>query len=124
MKCRKHNLDAFAVCAYCGRATCSQCVSAMEMARVTCSSECAAALQRAETSLQLILERGQQTLKATAFYCYLCAVLSAAAAVLAWFMLPVPFLVFFAAGCGVVLLISGIGYSRAARKANQWNSTI
>jgi len=42
--------------------------------------------------------------------------LSAAAAVLASFMLPIPFLIFFAGACAVALIASGIWYSRAARK--------
>jgi hypothetical protein len=36
--------------------------------------------------------------------------------VVAWFILPSPFLILFTAGCSVVLLLSGIWYGRTARK--------
>jgi len=68
--------------------------------------------------MQLVLQRSAQSARASAFYCYVTAGLSAAAAVVAWFMLPSPFLILFTAGCALVLLISGIWHGRAARKQN------
>jgi len=60
----------------------------------------------------------RQSARASAFYCYVTAGLSAAAAVVAWFILPSPFLILFTAGCALVLLISGLWYGRAAQKQN------
>jgi hypothetical protein len=82
---------------------------------MVCSTECAAALERADTALQLLLQQGVQSAKASAFYCYLCSGLSAAAAVAAWFMLPSPFLIYFTGGCAVVLLAAGWWYGQTAR---------
>jgi hypothetical protein len=71
---------------------------------------------RDDRAIQLILQKSEQTLKASAFYCYLCGGLSAVAAVVAWYMLPSPFLILFAFGSSVVLIASGFWYSRIARK--------
>lgn len=117
MKCLKHpSADAVAVCAYCGRAMCPSCIKSPNAARVACSDACAEALSRAEQALETILHQSMRNAQASAFYCYLCAALSAGAAVVAWFILPSPFLIMFTAGCAVVLLVSGIWYGRAARK--------
>ena len=119
MKCFKHDsIDAIAVCTCCGRALCRECVQAPLAARIVCSEGCAAALARDEKALQLLLQKSAQSTKASAFYCYLCAALSAGAAVAAWFMLPSPFLIYFTAACAVVLTLSGFWYQRAARKQN------
>jgi len=90
---------------------------------MACSNECAAALARNDEALrqlsttsQQLLQQSRQSARASAFYCYLCAALSAGAAVVAWFMLPSPFLILFTAGCSIVLIISGLWYSRVARK--------
>jgi len=80
-----------------------------------CSKECAAALARNDRVLQSLLQRSAQSARASALYCYVSAGLSAAAAVVAWFMLPSPFLIFFAGGCAVVLLASGVYHSRGAK---------
>jgi hypothetical protein len=69
-----------------------------------------------EKALEAILQHSVRSAKASAFYCYLCATLSVAATVLAWIMLPSPFLIVFTGGCAVVLFLSGIWYGRAARK--------
>ena len=116
MKCLKHQSEAVAVCAYCGRALCLDCVPAPTAPRLACSSECAAALERNEQVLHLLLEKSAQSAKASAFYCYLCGGLSAAAAVAAWFMLPSPFLIYFTGACSVALILSGVWYGRGAKK--------
>src|SRR5438093_12584554 len=117
MKCFKHNTsDAVAVCAYCGRAICPDCVPSPTAARIVCSNDCATALARESKAVQLLLDKSVQSARASAFYCYLTATLSAGAAVAAWFMLPSPFLIYFTAACAVVLFIAGIWYGRAARK--------
>ena len=117
MKCFKHNsTDAVAVCAYCGRAICTNCLPKTAASRIACSSDCATALRRDAEAIQLLLDKAAQSARASAFYCYLCAALSAGAAVAAWFMLPSPFLIYFTAACAAVLFIAGIWYGRAARK--------
>jgi hypothetical protein len=117
MKCFQHGpVDAVAVCAYCGRALCRDCIVSPMASRIACSSACASALVRAENSVEQLLNKTTQSLRASAFYCYVCAALSAAAAMGAWFMLPSPFLICFTAACAIVLLLSGIWYTRAARR--------
>lgn len=116
MKCFKHDTEAVGVCAYCGRGVCKGCVTLPYAPRIVCSIECTTALARDDRAMQLILQKSVQTLKASAFYCYLCGGLSAAAAVVAWYMLPLPFLILFAAGSAVVLIASGLWYSRIAKK--------
>jgi hypothetical protein len=63
----------------------------------------------------LLLNQSTQNTRASAFYCYLCGGLSLAAAVVAWFMLPSPFLILFTLGCGLVLVICGAWYGKASR---------
>lgn len=117
MKCFAHkSLDVVGVCAYCGRALCTECVNAGNKARLSCSKPCSDSLEHAEKILETLLHQNLRTARASAFYCYLCAALSAVAAIVAWFILPSPFLILFTGGCAVVLLISGIWYGLAARK--------
>lgn len=117
MKCFKHRtVEAVAVCVYCGRALCGDCVPAGDSKRVTCSEACAQALTRNDRALQSLLDKSAQTAKASALYCYLTAALSAGAAVAAWFMLPSPFLIYFTAACAVALAAAGFWYQRVARK--------
>jgi len=103
------------VCSYCGRAVCKDCVALPNAPRIVCSTDCSEALARDDRAIQLILRKSVQSLKSSAVYCYLSGGLSAVAAVLAWFMLPIPFLIFFAGACAVALIVSGIWYGRAAR---------
>jgi hypothetical protein len=117
MKCLKHNpVDAVAVCVYCGRALCPDCIHNPTASQVVCSNSCVEALSRGERALEMILQQSQRSAQASAFYCYVCAALSAAAAVIAWFMLPSPFLILFTGGCAVVLLLSGIWYGRVGAR--------
>ena len=116
MKCTKHSAEAVAVCAFCGRALCSDCIQSPTAPRMVCSNDCATALTRADQAMQMILQRSAQSAQASAFYCYVSGGLSAAAAVVAWFMLPSPFLILFTGACAVVLLLSGIWYSRIGKK--------
>jgi hypothetical protein len=64
----------------------------------------------------MILHRSAQSARDSAFYCYVSGGLSAAAAVVAWFMLPSPFLILFTGACAVVLTASGIWYGRGAKR--------
>ena len=116
MKCAAHQAEAIGVCVYCGRALCAECVKTSATQRLVCSDNCAAALARNDQALELILQKSLQSARASAFYSYLCGGLSAAGAVGAHFYLPVPFLVWFTAGCSVVFIASGIWYGRIARK--------
>ena len=118
MKCAAHQAEAIGVCVYCGRALCAECVKTSATQRLVCSANCAAALARNDQALELILQKSLQSARASAFYSYLCGGLSVAGAVGAHFYLPVPFLVWFTAGCGLVFIASGIGYGRIARKNN------
>src|SRR5689334_12509239 len=116
MKCSPHNLEAIAICVYCGRALCAQCVPASGIVRLTCSDGCAAGLARGERAIAMLLRQSLRNTQASAIYCYLCGGLSLVAAVVAWFMLPSPFLIIFTAGCGIVLVVCGIWYRRASRQ--------
>jgi len=119
MKCFKHNAnDAVAICAYCGRALCLDCIPSSSTTRMFCSDGCSAALALNESTMQLLLHKSEQSARASAFYCYLCGGLSTGAAVAAWFMLPSPFLIYFTGGCAVVLILSGVWYQRGAKKQN------
>jgi hypothetical protein len=116
MKCSKHQAEAVAVCAYCGRALCADCLPSPAASRMVCSDHCSAALAREDRAMESILQKSLQSARASAFYAYLCGGLSAAGAVGAWFYLPVPFLIWFTAGCSIVFITSGIWYGRIARK--------
>jgi hypothetical protein len=116
MKCLPHQAEAVAVCAYCGRALCSDCAKPSVSKRMVCSDHCADALMRADRAMQLILQKSEQSARASAFYSYLCGGLSAAAAIGAGFYLPVPFLIWFTAGCSAVFIASGVWYGRIAKK--------
>lgn len=118
MKCPAHQSEATGVCIYCGRAMCAECGKFPVGQRFVCSAQCADALARADQAAELLLRKSRQSAQASAFYSYLCGGLSAAGAVGAWYYLPVPFLVLFTAGCSFVFVLSGIWYSRIARKQN------
>jgi predicted nucleic acid-binding Zn ribbon protein len=116
MKCTAHHSEAVAICAYCGRAVCADCVKPSPTNRAVCSENCSAALERGDKAMEMILQKSFQTARASAFYSYLCGGLSAAGAVAAHFYLPVTFLVWFTAGCSVVFIASGIWYGRIAKQ--------
>ena len=118
MKCPTHQSEATGICVYCGRAMCAECARPAASPRFICSEACAAALARADQAMDLLLQKSLQSARSSAFYSYLCGGLSAAGAVGAWFYLPVPFLVWFTAGCSVVFIASGIWYGRIAKKQN------
>lgn len=116
MKCAPHGREAHGVCMHCGRAVCPECAPAGAGARLACSAACARALEQASLAMGLLVEKSLATARASAFYSYLCGGLSLAGAVGAWFYLPVPFLIWFTAGCGAVFLASGVWYTRIARR--------
>ena len=118
MKCTAHQAEAVAVCAYCGRALCADCVKPSASQRMVCSAHCDDALTRADTAMELILQKSLQSARASAFYSYLCSGLSAAGAGGAWFYLPSPFLIWFCAGCSGVFIAAGVWFGRIARKQN------
>jgi hypothetical protein len=66
--------------------------------------------------MQLLLQKNLQNSRASAFYSFLCGGLSAAGAVGAAYYLPVPFLIWFCAGCSVVFTASGAWYAIIAKK--------
>jgi hypothetical protein len=116
MKCPTHQSEATGVCVYCGQAMCPECRKFSAAQRFVCSEQCSAALARADQAVDLLLQKSAQTARASAFYSYLCGALSAAGAIGAWFYLPVPFLIWFTAGCSVVFILSGVWYSVIARR--------
>jgi len=116
VKCSTHQSEATGICAYCGRALCPDCQHPSKSHRLVCSEACDAALLRGDRAIEMVLQKSVQSARASAFYSYLCGGLSAAGAVGAWFWLPVPFLVWFTAGCSFVFLASGWWYGRIARK--------
>lgn len=67
--------------------------------------------------LRMLLEKSNQSARASAFYCYLTAGLSAIAAGAAWFWLPSPFLICFTGACSLVLLVAGLWFGRVATKS-------
>ena len=117
MKCFNHaESDAVAICSYCGKGLCADCACSPEKRRVTCSTRCTEAISRADRAMQTLFQQGRRNAQASAIYCFLGTALSAAGALVAWYMLPSPFLILFAAGCALVLLFSGIWYARAVGK--------
>lgn len=116
MKCAAHHAEAVAVCAWCGRALCAECVKPAARNRLACSDECVAALAGNDRAMELLLQKSLQHARAGAVYSYLCGALSAAGAIGAKFYLPEPFLIWFCAGCSAVFIASGIWYGRIARK--------
>ena len=117
MRCLKHSQEAVAVCAYCGRALCVDCVPDADTRRMTCSTDCADALARTERGIEAILEKSVQNARATAMYCYVLGLLSAGTAVGAWFVLPSPILIWFTGASAVGLILSGFWYGRIAKKS-------
>jgi hypothetical protein len=116
MKCINHlATDAVAICPYCGRALCADCIQTPSAPRLACSSACATALDHEANAVQLLLAKSVQSARASSFYSYLCGGLSAAAAVAAWFMLPSPFLIDFTAGCALVFFAAGFWHGRGAK---------
>jgi hypothetical protein len=118
MKCAAHQTEAIAVCAYCGRALCSDCARPSATRRLVCSENCAATLTRNDRALEMILQKSLQSARASAFYSFLCAALAAGGALGAHFYLPSPFLIWFCAGCSLVCFASGLWYVGIARKKN------
>jgi hypothetical protein len=118
MKCFKHDVEAVAVCPYCGKALCAPCATATTSAapRLACSEECASALTRNERALEMLLQKSRQSARANSVYCYLCGALSAGATVAAWYLMPVPLLMWFTGASAVALIISGAWFGRGARK--------
>jgi hypothetical protein len=117
MKCFKHKAtDAVAVCAWCGRAVCAECVPSDTGERIACSANCTTALNASTKALESLLDKTAQSARASAFYCYLTGGLSAGAAVAAWFMLPSPFLICFTAACSLALFAAGFWHGRVALK--------
>ena len=108
MKCLTHQVEAVAVCAYCGRAVCADCAQPAASNQMTCSKNCAASLARNEQALLTLLQKHVQGARINAVFYLLCGALSAAGAVGAYYYLPSPFLIWFCAGCSGVFFASGI----------------
>jgi hypothetical protein len=118
MKCYTHLADAIGVCAHCGRGLCAECARPAANPRLVCSPACAAALARADQAMQSILRQSVQSARASAYYSYLCAALSAGGAVGARYYLPSPYLIGFTAACTVIFLAAGVIYGRITKKSS------
>ena len=118
MKCAAHHSEAIGVCVHCGRALCAECSKLSASQRLICSDACAAALARNDEAMQLILQKSLQNARASAFYLFLCAVLSAGGAICARYYLPSPFLIWFCVGCSMVFAASGIWYGSISGKSS------
>jgi predicted nucleic acid-binding Zn ribbon protein len=116
VKCFFHPTEAVGVCAFCGRAICADCAKNFSEAQLACSENCAEILAQNENATSLLLQKMRQNAKASAVYYFLCGGFSLAAAVAAWFLFRIPFLIFFAAGSGIVFIISGFWQNRVAKK--------
>jgi hypothetical protein len=119
MKCSTHNVEAIAVCVWCGRMLCPDCAKQSASRRMVCSDNCAAALGREAKVMDLVLQKSLQNTRASAFYYFLCAVLTGTGGIGAWYYLPSPFLIWFCAGCTVVFTASGVWYLWIARKSRE-----
>jgi hypothetical protein len=86
---------------------------------MVCSDNCAAALGREAKVMDLVLQKSLQNTRASAFYYFLCAVLTGTGGIGAWYYLPSPFLIWFCAGCTVVFTASGVWYLWIARKSRE-----
>src|SRR5947207_12844687 len=75
MKCATHNVEATAVCSYCGKSLCPSCSRSGSDQRNASSDACAAALARADKATEIIIRKSMASAKATAFTCYLCGAL-------------------------------------------------
>ncbi len=116
MKCHRHEtVEAIGVCAQCGRALCRECAPPPP-APLACSAGCAEKFSAERTAIRQLLARSEQNARASAAYYFLSATLSGGAAVAAWFWLPSPFLIAFAGGGALVLLVAALWHTRAARK--------
>jgi len=115
MQCATHHAEANAVCAYCGRALCAECSRASPSQRTACSAACATALTKADAAVELILQKSAQSARASALNCYLGGGIFVATGVLAAVIMPAPFLIIFPPALGIVLIISGVAYGRAAK---------
>jgi len=117
MKCAAHGSDATAVCVHCGRALCATCARPTPANRLVCSDTCAAAIDRQDRAMQLILKKGLQNTRASAGYYYLCGAFCAAGAVGAYYYEPIPFLIWFIGACSGLFLATGLWYTLIARKS-------
>jgi len=85
---------------------------------MVCSDTCAAALDRQAKAMDMVLQKSLQSTRANTFYYFLCAALTAAGGVGAWYYLPSPFLIWFCFGAAAVFIASGLWYLRIARKSS------
>lgn len=118
MKCTTHNVEAVAICSWCGKALCSVCAKPSPSQRMVCSDSCAAALDRQARAIDLVLQKSLQSTRANALYYFLCAALMAGGGLAAWRYLPSPFLIWFCFGAAVLFIASGFWYLRIARKSS------
>jgi hypothetical protein len=91
---------------------CRECGAGIGSGPLICSTGCADALSHQRDAIQSLVKYCNETRQASATYYFLSAALSAGGAVAAWFFMPLPFLVWFAGGCAVVMGITGFRHLR------------
>ncbi len=116
MKCSTHNVEANGVCAYCGRAVCSQCSSLETGQRTACSLACSAALGKEEAVVELILKKNVQGARATAMFCYLLGLIFLISGLVMGIQTRQLVMFLFLGLSGMGMMIGGIFYGRIAKK--------
>jgi hypothetical protein len=117
MKCAIHNLEATAVCPYCGKALCPSCSRSGNDQRAACSDACAAALAKLDKAAELAIRRSLQSVKASAFGCYFSGTVFLLFGIGSFIASHSNiYLAIFLAISGVALIISGTRYSGAAKQ--------
>ena len=118
MKCANHpTSDATAICCHCGRALCPACQSTAESRRVTCSSQCAAALDLTDQFTAQMRTKTKSSLRLTGFLMFGFALVFAVFAFVPmrgrinWYISSLLLL------CAVVFLAAGIAYFRVAKQS-------
>lgn len=117
MRCKTHDQEATAVCAYCGRAICSSCATFPSSHRTACSDICADALSKADRAINLILTKHVQGARITAYLLYVVGIIFLAVAIYGYILYPRMRVTHpMAAACGIALIVFGVPFHRLARK--------
>jgi hypothetical protein len=114
MKCATHKAEAIGVCAYCGRAICSECVPVPQGTRMSCSEACAHSMSRGEQAIDLILSRSLRSVKAVAQLLYFfggCFIVVAVWTVVGLHESDMVGLILFGGG-GVIFIAAGVWYRK------------
>src|SRR5438552_2046071 len=115
MKCATHKAEAIGVCAYCGRAICSDCPSFPQSSRMACSESCALSLSRSDQAVDLLIQRSYRSARVTMQLLYLagiCFLFAASGTVVAFHDYVLGPILF--GGIGVAFIAYGVWLGRKA----------